>query len=113
MVGRSVHGCVRIPWPWPNWEGKIFAYRPPAMEATFLSDFDMALDSVWDFSEAYTAEGLVYLGYQTMLQERMFSSVLHPWVRKSYLSVIDYEDPIHQPSRSGQFGAAQRPVASR
>ncbi len=87
-------------WPWPgNWGGARFlAYRAPGDgKATFLSDFDMALDSVWDFSEAYTAEGLVYLSYQTMLSGENVSLKRPgiPWVRKSYLSVIDYEDPIH------------------
>ena len=93
-----------------NWGGQDFAYRAPGDgRATFLSDFDMALDSVWDFSEAYTAEGLVYLSYQTMLSGENVSLKRPgiPWVRKSYLSVIDYEDPYTQPSRSGQLRSAQ------
>jgi len=91
-------------WPGPNnWGGsRLLAFSIPQDEPTqFLSDFELSLDSVWDFSQAFAADGKVFLSYQTMMdgEQLILKRPGLSWVRKSFLSVIDYADPKHPTAR--------------
>jgi hypothetical protein len=91
--------------PWPMSSGAKFIAFDTAAEVKFLSFFDLDVDEVWNFSDAFSAGGKIYVSYQkNEYEEWLPDSNTNPvpvnrWVQKYFLSVIDYVDPVHPTPR--------------
>lgn len=100
-------GLVADIAPWPMSSGaKFIAFDTgTASEIQFLSFFDLDVDEVWNFSDAYSAGGKIYVSYQKNDYEEWIPVnaskpvPVHRWVQKHFLSVIDYADPLHPTPR--------------
>jgi hypothetical protein len=87
--------------------GRFLAFDvAEAAAPRFASDLDLSTNGWWSFSEAQTADGLVYLSHQVSVPAPPLiiadplsgdaKTNLPPeglWVQRSYLDVIDYADP--------------------
>ena len=93
--------------PWPMSSGaKFIAFDTASSDdVEFLSFFDLDVDEVWNFSDAFTADGKIYVSYQKNDYEEWLPVdasrpvPVNRWVQKHFLSVIDYADPVHPTPR--------------
>ncbi len=71
----------------------------------FLSEFDLDVENVWNFSDGYVADGKIYLSYQKNEFEEHLPgppeqiTLRGRWIQRNFLSVIDYVDPVHPTQR--------------
>ncbi|HYV31614.1 MAG TPA: beta-propeller domain-containing protein, partial [Candidatus Binatia bacterium] len=108
------------PWPffWGGSGGQLLAFDvSDAASPQFASTVNLGTNTWWSFSQAFTAEGLVYLSHQTSeflpwvlpasptptspgALDGTVTNVtvtniapIGTWVSRSYLDVVDYADP--------------------
>jgi hypothetical protein len=118
-VGMSM-SLAPWPWFWPGSGGRLLAYdvTDPAAP-TFASKVDLNSSNRWSFSQAFSAEGLVYVGNQTSEfvpdlyspwwtrsytniyvdettgETNIYVQPAGSWVQRSFVDVIDYADAVH------------------
>ncbi len=109
-IAANVAGAQLIrPWPMASGGGRLIAFDVHDRTAPrFVSDVDLGTNGWWNFSAASTANGMVYLSHQLsfFIEEpvpidpdpidRLVGPVIWPggnWIARSYLDVVDYEDP--------------------
>ncbi len=104
------------PWYGGGGSGQFFTFDVTAAKPKFLSQLDLTTNNWWSFSQAFTAEGLIYVShqaseflegvksaYQTTVADTKVdpetgkiitnSVVTGTWVTKYYLDVVDFSDP--------------------
>ena len=93
-------------WPGGSSGSRFLAFDTVTADGVqFLSDFDLELDNVWNFSSGFASGGKIYLSYQKNEFEgpepgRPGLVVINGrWIQKNFLSVVDYADPIHPTQR--------------
>jgi hypothetical protein len=71
----------------------------------FLSDFDLEVENVWNFSDGHAVDGKIYLSYQKVNLVNLSPGrpeqvvIKGRWIQKNFLAVVDYADPIHPTQR--------------
>jgi len=93
-------------WPGGFSGSRFLAFDTDSADGLrFLSDFDLAVENVWNFSDGHAVGGKIYISYQkSELDEpgpdRPEELVIKGrWIQKNYLAVVDYADPIHPTQR--------------
>ena len=96
-----VGGGIAMPIYWGNNGGRLIAFDVSnATAPTFLSDVNLARNAWWNFSPAYTVNGLVFLSHETVEPyppvvtdgKDTNSPPVDFWVQRWYLDVVDYAD---------------------
>ena len=93
-------------WPGGFSGSRFLAFDTDSADGVqFLSDFDLAVENVWNFSDGHAVDGKIYISYQkSELDEpapgRPEELVIKGrWIQKNFLAVVDYADPIHPTQR--------------
>ncbi len=121
VAGGGMVADARLIMPWPYWGGTggqliTFDVSDPTAPQ-FASEVNLTTNNWWSFSKAFAADGKVYLSHQTSecLDAKLqpvsdpegnttvsdgtvapSGGVVYPiryWVQRSYLDVVDYENP--------------------
>ena len=122
-VGDMAIGGFWRPW-FGGQGGRLLSFDVADVAAPhFTSDMNLATGDRWNFSDAFTANGLVFVSYQTT---EFLNGVVPPgyvkpeptdskdpitgvvnfidppigtWVQKDFLDVVDYEDVVNPTAR--------------
>ena len=106
-----VGGGFAMPIYWGNNGGRLIAFDvTDAAAPKFLSDVNLAKNAWWNFSPAYTVNGLVFLSHEAVEAfppvvtdgKDTNSPPVDYWVQRWYLDVVDYADAANP--------AVRRPV---
>ncbi len=103
----DVPGGFWRPVYWGGNAGRLIAFDVgDATAPKFLSDVNLAENQWWNFSSAYTVDGLVYLSHQAFIKPPPVVTCDDTtgkcltndppewvWVARSFLDVVDYADP--------------------
>ncbi|MDG1889924.1 MAG: beta-propeller domain-containing protein [Verrucomicrobiota bacterium] len=91
---------------WPSSAGSRFLAFDTRAEhgLPLLSEYDLDVKEVWNFSEAHAVDGKIYLSYQENTFDKPALTLLPGrdpgrWMQKYFLAVIDYADTQHPTSR--------------
>ena len=94
------------PWPGGASGARFLAFNTETANGIeFLSDFELEVENVWNFSSAYASDGKIYLSYQKNELEDSQPDRPEPlrihgrWIQKNFLSVVDYADAAHPTQR--------------
>src|SRR5438093_5319216 len=96
-----VGGGFAMPIYWGNNGGRLIAFDVrDAAAPKFLSDANLAKNAWWNFSPAYTVNGLVFLSHEAVEAfppvvtdgKDTNSPPVDYWVQRWYLDVVDYAD---------------------
>jgi len=102
-IARPLDGIGRgfAPIYWGNNGGRMIAFEVRnAATPQILSDVNLATNTWWNFSSAYTLNGMVFLSHQAMepyppivgADKDTNSPPVNYWVQRWYLDAVDYAD---------------------